>query len=372
MLDIAKAASTGPVNLRELDPDFACVSFYKLFGLPTGLGCLFVKRTAVDTLMMGTSSSTNGGGGEDDARLRGYFGGGSVDSILSGRDFAVRRSEPTPLASLQHGTAHFRGIASLLAGFGELDRLGGMAAIRRHTDSLSAELVRRLRQLRHDNGRSAVVIYGDWSTYNEKEASSSYSSSTQQCPGPTVAFNILRADGSFVGYNEVSKLASLNRPPIQLRTGCFCNPGACQLALEFTDDDIIRNYRESGHVCGDQIDIVHGRPTGAIRASFGKDSIWEDLDALVTFLGKMFVNSSTGAEGPEHVARWDEGPKQAVVSELYIFPIKSCSAQKVRKWPLYPSNGRLCFDREFALVDSFGHCHAIAGIPANGIYSTRD
>ena len=33
---------------------------------------------------------------DDDARLRGYFGGGSVDSILSGRDFAVRRSEPTP------------------------------------------------------------------------------------------------------------------------------------------------------------------------------------------------------------------------------------------------------------------------------------
>ena len=38
-------ASTGlPINLAELDPDFACLSFYKIFGEPTGLGCLFVRR----------------------------------------------------------------------------------------------------------------------------------------------------------------------------------------------------------------------------------------------------------------------------------------------------------------------------------------
>ena len=36
VLDMAKAAATGPVNLRQLDPDFACLSFYKLFGEPTG------------------------------------------------------------------------------------------------------------------------------------------------------------------------------------------------------------------------------------------------------------------------------------------------------------------------------------------------
>ncbi|CAN0474410.1 unnamed protein product, partial [Hapterophycus canaliculatus] len=25
---------------------------------------------------------------------------------------------------------------------------------------------------------------------------------------------------------------------IQLRTGCFCNPGACQAALGLTDEDV--------------------------------------------------------------------------------------------------------------------------------------
>jgi molybdenum cofactor sulfurtransferase len=116
LLDIAKAASTGPVNLKALDPDFACISFYKLFGFPTGLGALFVKRNKVDLL----KSSRN--------KPR-YFGGGSVDVVLPGKDLMVARSEPSLLASLKNGTIHFRGIASLIHGFRELDRVGGMEKV---------------------------------------------------------------------------------------------------------------------------------------------------------------------------------------------------------------------------------------------------
>lgn len=356
MLDLAKAASTSPVNLCELNPDFACISFYKMFGEPTGLGCLFVKRTAIDVLMRKDK-------GNDDAnsssKLRGYFGGGSVDAILPGVDFAVRRTEPTPLAALTNGTVHFRGIAALLAGFDELDRVGGMHMIRRHSTCLANELVRRLRGLRHGNGLAAVTIYGAWKSYGDSSALAfENGNNSLPPPGPTVAFNVLRADGSFVGYNEVSKLAALNRPAIQLRTGCFCNPGACQVALNLTDDEVISNYRESGHVCGDQIDVVNGRPTGAIRASFGKDSMWEDLDALVEFLERIFVNkgdpSSGEMEGLLSSRRWDGCPTKAIISELYMFPIKSCAAQRVKSWQLDSASGRLRFDREFALVDASG------------------
>ena len=52
LLDVAKAASTGPVDLRQLDPDFACLSFYKMFGEPTGLGVLFVKRSSFTKMMI--------------------------------------------------------------------------------------------------------------------------------------------------------------------------------------------------------------------------------------------------------------------------------------------------------------------------------
>jgi molybdenum cofactor sulfurtransferase len=344
MLDLAKASSTDPINLKELDPDFACISFYKLFGEPTGLGALFVKRSAVDIL---TDQRR-----KEDYHLDRYFGGGSVDAVLSGIDFAVRRT--APLASLSNGSVHFRGIASLVHGFNELDRVGGMEQIQKHTSTLAAELVRRLKALRHGNGHPAIVLYGAWS-----KLAADINLPGGSLPGPTIAFNVMRDDGSFVGYNEVSKLAGLNRPPLQLRTGCFCNPGACQAALEQSDDEIQNNYLSSHHVCGDHIDIINEKPTGAIRASFGKDSIWEDLDSLVMFLAKNFVNEGSNVHTPIPV----EAISEVKVSEMYIFPIKSCSAQRVDRWMMHCESGKLGFDREFALVDSFGTAMRLQSCP---------
>lgn len=328
MLDLAKAAATSPVNLCELDPDFACLSFYKLFGEPTGLGCLLVKRTSIDLLF------------DSDDKAH-YFGGGSVNVLVPTSDYVVRRQEPTPLASLAQGTIHFRGIVALQAGLDELERVGGMTKIQQHAKVLARELVSRLQCLRHANGSLAVELYDAWQAKPVDDA------------GPTVAFNVRRDDGSYVGYNEVSKLAALNHPPIQLRVGCFCNPGACQLALKLDNDEVIGNYEQSGHVCGDQVDIINGKPTGAIRASFGKDSMWEDVDALVCFLERLFVGNRDDLDRSSD-SRWNNGPRQVVLSELYLFPIKSCAAQRVRKWQMESTTGKLLFDREFALVDSSG------------------
>jgi molybdenum cofactor sulfurtransferase len=350
MLDLSKAASTGSINLCALNPDFACISFYKMFGEPTGLGCLFVKRSAVDTLRMASSRSHH------------YFGGGSVDAVLPMSDFAIMRTEPSPLASLSNGTVHFRGIAALLSGFRELDRVGGVGLIQKHSHCLAHELVQRLGRLVHGNGRRAIKIYGNWGKHADRFGSQPGIAIEES--GPSVAFNVLRADGSFVGYNEVSKLAALNRPPIQLRVGCFCNPGACQLALSLTDDDVIRNYKETGHVCGDHIDIIRSKPTGTVRASFGKDSIWEDLDVFVLFIEKMFVQKVVTVDNAVLRGSHSNECRQPVtISELYLFPIKSCSAQRIRKWPMNPSSGRLLFDREFSLVDASGSAMRLQSHP---------
>ena len=357
MLDIAKAAATGPVSLKDLNPDFACVSFYKLFGEPTGLGCLFVKRSKTHLLAPSPMAEPELTKNNHDEADNSYFGGGSVDVLLPAADFVVRRSEPSPLAALCHGTVHFRGIAALEAGFDELERRGGMNTVHEHATCLAAELVRRFHSLSHCNGAPVIEIYGGWKTFSEP-----ISKKETSLPGPTVAFNVRREDGSFVGYNEVSKLASLNRPPIQLRTGCFCNPGACQLALGLSSDRILRNYRESGHVCGDDVDIIAGQPTGAVRASFGKDSLWEDLDELVSFLERIFVKQKLGACGPSARQR-PAVPEVVVLAEMYIFPIKSCAAQRVKRWKLNCSSGKLTYDRDFALVDSSGHAMRLQSCP---------
>ena len=64
LLDAAAYVSTNKLNLQELQPDFVCISFYKIFGYPTGLGALLVKFSALPTLK------------------KKYFGGGTVDMNL--------------------------------------------------------------------------------------------------------------------------------------------------------------------------------------------------------------------------------------------------------------------------------------------------
>lgn len=123
MLDIAKAASTSSINLRKLDPDFACVSFYKIFGAPTGIGALFVKRSSKQLLVpeWKWTNVLERERKQKEKERRRYFGGGSVDIQLPTRDFVRLR---TSLDSLVHGTINFRSILSLRLGLQEIDLLG--------------------------------------------------------------------------------------------------------------------------------------------------------------------------------------------------------------------------------------------------------
>lgn len=57
--------------------------------------------------------------------------------------------------------------------------------------------------------------------------------------GPVLAMCFLRPRGDYVGHVEVGNMAEIEN--IQLRTGCFCNPGACQRALGLKDDDVREN-----------------------------------------------------------------------------------------------------------------------------------
>jgi molybdenum cofactor sulfurtransferase len=64
-LDAASFVSTSVLDLSKVQPDFVCVSFYKIFGYPTGLGALLVKNSSAHVLE------------------KCYFGGGTVLISLS-------------------------------------------------------------------------------------------------------------------------------------------------------------------------------------------------------------------------------------------------------------------------------------------------
>lgn len=53
----------------------------------------------------------------------------------------------------------------------------------------------------------------------------------------------------------MEQLAALSS--IRLRTGCFCNPGACAAALGLSPEAMAAAY-EGGHVCWDDTDIIDG------------------------------------------------------------------------------------------------------------------
>lgn len=61
--------------------------------------------------------------------------------------------------------------------------------------------------------------------------------------GPIVNFNLLRPDGQVLGYHQVEKLASVC--DIHLRTGCFCNTGACMKYLGLDSEQLQSNLQVS-------------------------------------------------------------------------------------------------------------------------------
>ena len=50
ILDCAAYAPTNPLDVAAIGADFIPISFYKLFGYPTGSGCLIARREALSKL----------------------------------------------------------------------------------------------------------------------------------------------------------------------------------------------------------------------------------------------------------------------------------------------------------------------------------
>ncbi|KAL6047501.1 Molybdenum cofactor sulfurase, partial [Balamuthia mandrillaris] len=216
MVDAAALAANAPLDLSRYPADFVAISFYKMFGYPSGLGALIVKKEAASILR------------------KTYFGGGTIAASSAGERFHILRNQATKdsdsfherfedgslpflnIISLRHFLPIFEPVAKeVLNNEIEEGRIeGGIHAIARHTSTLIRYLHQELESLRHNNGRLVVTVYG-------RSSSSSSSSSF----GPILSFNLRKSNGDWVGYRQVEKLAAV--AGIHLRGGCFCNPGAC-------------------------------------------------------------------------------------------------------------------------------------------------
>jgi selenocysteine lyase/cysteine desulfurase len=98
-----------------------------------------------------------------------------------------------------------------------------------------------------------------------------------------VTFNVLTLAGQVVDYRQVEAQANARR--ISLRTGCFCNPGAREVALGWSAAELAPLFRTGQRLTlYDLHDRWPERPVGAVRVSVGIATTPADIAYLLSFL----------------------------------------------------------------------------------------
>lgn len=249
LLDAAAFVPTAPLHLDRDAPDYLCLSFYKMFGHPTGIGALVAQRDALAALR------------------RPWFAGGAVEWVSTQHGSHALRAGAE---AFEDGTADFLAFDAVCDGLDLLDAIG-MHRIREHVRTLTDRLLHGLRDLRHEDETPRVILHGPADTVAR---------------GGTVAFNLRDRAGEVVPFDRVVHAAA--QSGVSLRGGCFCNPGAAEAAFAFPDD----RTRE----CLDALDGAFtipafaaclGSPVGAVRASVGVPTVASDIDRLVDMLARF-------------------------------------------------------------------------------------
>lgn len=244
-------------------PDFVALSFYKIFGFPD-LGALLVQKNASHAL-----------------QHRRYFGGGTVEMVVSVGHVWHAKKDGSVHERLEDGTPPFHSIVALDHAIRAHERLYGsdpMELISRRTARLSKKMYEGLVGLRHGTGSPVVRFY--------PEEDTAWGNPLLQ--GPTIALNVLRGDGTLVGYKEFETAASLRK--IYVRSGSLCNPGGVATYLEWSASEMMEAYR-SGHRCSRPMQAINDKATGVVRVSLGAMSTFGDVAAFLTFVKEVYLEA---------------------------------------------------------------------------------
>ena len=293
LIDGSKFVGLDIINLLEYPLiDYFVLSFYKIFGYPTGLGCLIAKKESLQLL----------------SQTRIYFGGGTIlDAGITDGPGSHKRKSFNSHEAFEDGTIDFLGILALRRGFELLDRIkfnltveegeknttnknnnnkctknptnGHHCVIRDYAFKLSQKLYFSLKQLIHQDSQKPVCIL--YSVNHELR--------DPKKQGPVVTFNVQFPNGDFVGHGMVK--ASLTRANIQARSGCFCSPGGCASFMKLSNIDVKKQY-EKGHVCGGSIGVIDGKPTGAVRVSLSWSNTEAEVEKIVNVIKRSFMGRS--------------------------------------------------------------------------------
>lgn len=251
LLDAASFAPSNRLDLSRYHPDYVSLSFYKMFGYPTGIGCLLARKTAVRKLQ------------------RPWYSGGTItfSSVLAFDHYLT----PGP-ASFEDGTVNYLGLPAVESGLRFIESIG-IEVIHTRVMCLTGWLIEQLIGLRHSNGAPLMRLYGPPNTHMR---------------GGTIQVNFLTASGDLIDCTVVERMA--NDARISLRAGCHCNPGAREVALGFSEDELVTCFRNKDHQSYEQfLQVIDGKTTGALRASLGLVTTFGDVYAYAQF-ARTFID----------------------------------------------------------------------------------
>jgi molybdenum cofactor sulfurtransferase len=256
LLDAASFAPSNRLDLSVWHPDFVDISFYKIFGYPTGSGCLLARKTAAQKLR------------------RPWYAGGTItfSSVVAFDHYLT----PGP-AGFEDGTVNYLSLPAVEIGLKWIESIG-IDLIHTRVTCLTGWLIEQLLALRHSNGSPLIRLYGPANTHLR---------------GGTVQVNFFDADGRMYDCNVVERLANEER--ISLRAGCHCNPGAREAALGFSREDLEVCFRDKDRLTFEQfLHAIDGKTTGALRASIGLVTNFADVYKYVEFAESFVDRYVTG------------------------------------------------------------------------------
>jgi selenocysteine lyase/cysteine desulfurase len=248
LLDAAAFAPTNRLDLSRSGPDFVAQSFYKIFGYPTGIGCLLARRQALAKLR------------------RPWFSGGTITvASVQGDKYYLAEGE----SAFEDGTLDFLTLPAVEIGIDHVESIG-MDVIHERVRCLTGWLLDNLLGLTQRNGRPLVRLYGPRTTDRR---------------GGVVTFNFYDAEGRPIDHRFVEERAAAAN--ISLRTGCFCNPGGGEVALGLTGTELSSCFKQPAHETHLTVDdfrmCIDGKSTGAVRVSLGLVSNLADVTRFLAF-----------------------------------------------------------------------------------------
>lgn len=251
ILDAAALAPSSAISLCDMPQlDAMTISFYKMFGFPTGIGALIAKKSFLAQLK------------------RPWFSGGTVDLVQVPGLLVTRASDMHQ--QFEDGTINYLALPAVTDGLRFLSEYLPFLPLR--LSCLLHYITSSLSRLSHEtSGNPLVRVLSRLPGHRLRSVGE------QADSGFIVSLIFLFPTGELMPNKFVEYAATTQS--ISLRTGCMCNPGG-SAALLGAQDDMKLMYPG---VTRKDIEQARARELGVVRISLGLASSFQDVHKLIKF-----------------------------------------------------------------------------------------